>query len=214
MPCVCCDECDTWQHILCYYDTEDGIEEFETHLCDGCESSSPHEIHEKPLLAAFNELKLELQDHGSLSLNSAEDDTALGPFGFPGDENYFWGPEEPEIQRIMEMILANVRRVVYSLLSVGIDRRRTLPAILNNSESGLRRLLGGALGLSYISKLQELLTREERDARALGGMFTGLIMVLICGKISASTGSKPHCMEAVLLNALCHNILSKSESRF
>jgi hypothetical protein len=210
IACVCCDKCNTWQHILCYYDTEDG-QDFQTHLCDACKGSFPDNTHEKPLSSALKELKIEVQEPRSPCLNGGEDDTVLGPFGFPGDENYFWGPEEPEIQRIMDTVLVNVRRVVYSLMSVGIDRRRTTPAILNDSHSGLGRLLEGALGSSYLNKLQQLLNEEEREGKVMGRMLTGLIMVLVCSKISATTGPKPHCTEALLLNALCHNILSKSQ---
>lgn len=212
MACVRCDQCNTWQHLLCYYDTEEEPEESETHLCDGCRDSSLTEVQEKSLLSSFNNLEIEPQDHDSTSLNLEENDPALGPFGFPGDENYFWGPEEPEIQRIMDTIFGNVRRVVYSMMSVGIDRRRTMSALLNGAKLGLRNLLENELGSSYLHKLQELVTQEERDTRALASMFTSLVVVLVCDKISTTTESKAYSIEALLLNALCHNVLQKSES--
>ena len=102
---VRCRECGTWQHVYCYYGTEDDKDfNRREHVCDTCGKTSPNDLESK-----LNLLKVEQQ--------TAKDSKSqrLGPFESTHDEQIMWGPDDEEISRDMERIQMTIKRVAYSL---------------------------------------------------------------------------------------------------
>lgn len=226
IACIHCDRCFTWQHAICYYNTEVDDELPKGHACDNCSglntfNISPSEVgSEEDLLHTLSRLSIHTNTNQPSSLSQGIPTTndfakychTLGPFGLPRDGDFFWGPAADDIASTMERFTSGIRQVVYSLLNVGVSVPRMKKILAQKEELDLGRLLEAAHGTRFQANIKGLVSQPVRSGVKIARMFLGLISAIFIDLVFNLRRTRPQSVDELLYPLLCRNVLQMSKS--
>ncbi|MCJ1474832.1 hypothetical protein MMC13_003492 [Lambiella insularis] len=150
--CIHCDICPSWQHLYCYYSTEEIKEAPDDHLCDKCQLISANtclvtkgsELDD--LSTAFQQLELAVKKH---TLGVAE-----------CEEDVLWGPGENDISNTVGLIGQQIRRVANSICPLNSSFEDIFSGFLEKSDE-LATLLQQCFIVKLDNNGKQLPTKAE-----------------------------------------------------
>ncbi|KEF50876.1 uncharacterized protein A1O9_13072 [Exophiala aquamarina CBS 119918] len=217
ISCIHCDECFSWQHTICYYNTEVDEDLPEKHICDECTEVSVFKVSlnaldpENDLARAMNLLDLHIKANKSPTmqspLHSDHENPALGPFAMPRDNEFFWGPADKEITAVLERSALDIQQVVYSLLSVGLCVPKVKKTLAQGSGLDLQGLLKADHGPLFRDRFNALISQPVRSGTKIARMLMGLLSAVLMNLIFKPRSTRPQSVTELLYEMLCRNVL-------
>lgn len=119
IPSLRCDECRTWQHIYCYYRTENAARLPFWHICDQCRVDQDDATLDDVMrdLDMYNEnMDKKASDEPRESSDNGQS-TSLKPFGLSIEREVMWGLGDDEICDSLRMVMTRLLNVANSLIS-------------------------------------------------------------------------------------------------
>lgn len=135
----------------------------------------------------------------------------IGPFGFPGDGKFFWGPDPAEVRRHTEIMMARLLQIAHALVSSGLDKSGLEAVTMGKSSTAFGSILETAHGSTYRSKLLKLLTQKCQPEDELARLLTATLATKLVALVFAPPQQKRQTVEGLLLRTICKKIYQISK---
>lgn len=149
---------------------------------------------------------------GLQPLESDRETPILGPFAFPRDEEFFWGPADGDIVSTVERSISNKQQVVYSLLSVGVSVPKVKKMLAHDNGVDLPRLLLTHHGPMFRNRFTALISQPVRSGAKIARMVVALLSTVLMKLVFKPQATRPQSVTELLHQMLCKNVLDMSKS--